>query len=82
MKQRLIPSNTSRGVILSEIYDLEIKEKAYFNMFQDGGACIIRFSADSYVLYSITLYGGEERVEMYGDWTDIKSMVDEALSCT
>lgn len=82
MKQRLIPSNRSRGGILLQIYDLDIKEKAYFNMHQDGGACIIRFDENQYVLYSIPLYGGEEQVEMYGDWTDIKTMVDEALSWT
>ena len=82
MKQILIPSNTSRGEIISKICDLEIGDKAYFDMFQDGGACIIRTSADDYELYSIPLYGGKEGLEMSCQWMDIKDLVDEALSWT
>lgn len=73
MNQILIPSDKSRGEIISILCGLEIGQKAYFNMFQEGGACIERMEEDVYLLYSIPLYGGEE---------DIKTMVDGALSWT
>lgn len=82
MNQILIRSSESRGYILSTMYGLEIGQKAYFNMFQDGGAAIERLGQDFYVLYSIPLYGGKESMEMAGYGDDIKTMVDMALSWT
>ena len=82
MNQILIRSDESRGHILSVMYGLEIGQKAYFNMFQDGGAAIERKSQELYVLYSIPLYGGKESMEMVGNGDDIKAMVDMALSWT
>lgn len=82
MNQILIRNGESRGHILSVMYGLEIGQKAYFDMFQDGGACIERVAEDFYVLYSIPLYGGKESMEMAGYGDDIKTMVDTALSWT
>ncbi len=82
MNQILIRNSESRGHILSVMYGLEIGQKAYFDMFQDGGACIKRVAQDSYILYSIPLYGGKEGIEMVGNGDDIKAMVDMALSWT
>lgn len=82
MNQTLIRSGESRGYILSVMYGLEIGQKAYFDMFQEGGACMERVAQDSYILYSIPLYGGKEGIEMTGNGDDIKSMVDMALSWT
>lgn len=82
MNQILIPRDKGRGYIISTILSLEIGQKAYFDMFQDGGACIERLSQDYYALYSIPLYGGKEAMEMAGYVDDIKTMVDKALSWT
>lgn len=82
MNQILIPRDKGRGYIISAILSLEIGQKAYFDMFQDGGAAIERIAQDFYVLYSIPLYGGKESMEMSGDCDDIKTMVDKALSWT
>lgn len=82
MNQILIPRDKGRGYIISAILSLEIGQKAYFDMFQDGGASIERVSQDYYILYSIPLYGGKEGFEMSGDCDDIKTMVDKTLSWT
>ena len=76
MNQILIPRDKGRGYIISTIFSLEIGQKAYFDMFQDGGACMERVAEDFYVLYSIPLYGGKEGIEMSGGMDDIKTMVD------
>lgn len=82
MNQILIPRDKGRGYIISAILSLEIGQKAYFDMFQDGGACITRTTSTLYCLHSIPLYGGKEQFEMSGDCDDIKTMVDKALSWT
>ncbi len=81
-KQILITSDRSRDHIISSIRGLGIGDKAYFNMFQDGGACIERTTTSLYALFEIPLYGGKEGFEMSGEWDDIGLMVDKALSWT
>jgi hypothetical protein len=81
-KQILIPSNKSKDYIVSSIRRLDVGEKAYFNMFQDGGACIVRTTSTLYALFEIPLYGGKESFEMSGYFDDIEVMVNKALSWT
>lgn len=81
-KQITIPSRNSVDSIVSEILSLDVGDKAYFNMFQDGGACIVRTAPTLYALFEIPLYGGREGFEMSGDCNDVRMMVEKALSWT